>query len=169
MAIAWEILYYKGAFEPVKEGGGEWPDMQISNFKLEAGEFNKIKQILGSLQRKTQVDAVFLINRNGQEITHHGQADSIDVLALSSLAASNLAATFGLASIIGETEFERIYLRGRRHSILISPAGEYALLLFVIRIENERAVNIRNLRQAVLVLSDVLNKCTKRFNVVDEV
>ncbi len=143
--------------------------MEISNFRLEAGEFRKIQQILASLAEKTHVDAVFLINRNGQEITHHGDSDSIDVLALSSLAASNLAATFGLASVIGESEFERIYLRGRRLSVLVCPAGEYALLLFILKVENEKALNIRNLRQAALVLQDVLKKCTKRINVADEV
>ncbi len=143
--------------------------MDISNFKLEAGEFRKIQQILASLAEKTRVDAVFLINRNGQEITHHGRADSIDVLALSSLAASNLAATFGLASVIGEAEFERIYLRGEDRSVLISPAGDYALLLFILKVENEKELNIRNLKQAALVLQDVLKKCTKRVQVVDEV
>ena len=143
--------------------------MEISNFRLEAGEFRKIQQILASLAEKTKVEAVFLINRNGQEITRHGNSDSIDVLALSSLAASNLAATFGLASVIGEAEFERIYLRGRRLSVLVCPAGEYALLLFILKVENEKALNIRSLRQAALVLQDVLKKCTKRINVADEV
>lgn len=143
--------------------------MQIWNFKLDRGEFSKIQQILSSLAEKTQVDSVFLINRNGQEIAHQGDADAIDALALASLAASNLAATFGLATLVGEDEFDRIYLRGRRLSILVCPAGRHALLLFVIQARNEHKLDVRNLKQAALVLEDVLKKCTKRVEVVDGV
>lgn len=141
--------------------------MQIWNFKLDRGEFKKIQQILSSLAAKTQVESVFLINRNGQEIAHEGDAESIDAMALASLAASNLAATFGLASLVGEEEFDRIYLRGRRLSILVCPAGQYALLLFVIQASKEHLLDVRNLKQAALVLDDVLKKCTKRVEVVD--
>ena len=142
--------------------------MDISNFKLEAEEFNKLQQILSSLLSKTNVDAVFLINRNGQEITHRGETDGIDAVALSSLAASNLAATFGLATILGEDQFERVYLKGEKNSILICPAGEDALLLFAVRDAKAKHIDLRNLKQAVLVLADVLKKCTTRVKVIDK-
>ncbi len=164
-----KILYYMEAFDRVKEWAGCAGHMQIWNFKLDRGEFSKIQQILSSLAKKTQVDSVFLINRNGQEITHEGDSASIDILALSSLAASNLAATFGLATMVGEQEFERIYLRGRHLSILICPTGQHALLLFVIQANKEYKLDIRNIKQAALVLEDVLNKCTNRIEVVDGV
>ncbi|RPJ85647.1 MAG: roadblock/LC7 domain-containing protein, partial [Acidobacteria bacterium] len=83
--------------------------MEIPNFKLEAEEYEKILLVLASLHQKLKADSVFLINRTGQEIAHEGSSNRFDVQALSSLAASNLAATFGLASVIGEREFERIY------------------------------------------------------------
>ncbi len=164
-----KILYYMGALERVKERAGCAEQMQIWNFKLDSDEFGKIQQILASLAEKTRVESVFLINRNGQEIAREGNTDSIDTLALSSLAASNLAATFGLASLVGEGEFERVYLRGRDFSILICPAGQHALLLFVIQAANEHKLDVRNLKQASLVLEHVLQKCTNRVEVVDGV
>lgn len=139
--------------------------MEISNFKLEATEYRKIVFILSSLQERVQANAIFLINRNGQEIAKHAQEDSLDVQALSSLAASNLAATFGLAALIGENEFERIYHKGEKNSILINPVGEYALLLLIVQVKNERSLDLTRVRQAVLVLTDILKKCTQRIRV----
>lgn len=139
--------------------------MEISNFKLETREYDKILFILSSLHEKLKADAVFLINRNGQGIANQGEVDSVDIQALSSLAASNLAATFGLAKLIGEGEFERIYHKGEKNSILINPIGEYALLLLVIQVKNEKGLDLKSLNQAALILEDILGKCTKRVKV----
>jgi predicted regulator of Ras-like GTPase activity (Roadblock/LC7/MglB family) len=135
--------------------------MEISNFRLESDEYNKIVRILSSLAEKGGFTSVFLINRNGHKIAHHGESETVDEQALSSLAASNLASTYGLAQLLGEGEFERIYHRGREKCILICPAGEFALLLFVIPVDNDRPMMIGNLKPAVLVLEDVLKKTSR--------
>ncbi|MFQ5738217.1 MAG: roadblock/LC7 domain-containing protein [Acidobacteriota bacterium] len=142
--------------------------MEITNFKLEADAYRKILRILSSLCENSKVESVFLINRNGQEIARHGEAASLDVQALASLAASNLAAALGLTSLVGETDLERVYQRGERFGVLVTPAGEYALLLLVIEVKNERTLDARNLKQAVLVLADILSKCTQRVEVTEE-
>lgn len=139
--------------------------MEISNFKLETREYDKILFILSSLHEKLKADAIFLINRNGQGIANQGEVDSVDIQALSSLAASNLAATFGLAKLIGEGEFERIYHKGEKNSILINPIGEYALLLLIVQVKNEKSLDLKSLNQAALILEDILGKCTKRTKV----
>lgn len=139
--------------------------MEISNFKLESAEYEKILFIISSLQDRLKAETVFLINRNGQEIAGQGEHNSLDIQALSSLAASNLAATFGLATLIGEGEFERIYHKGEKNSILINPVGEYALLLLVIQVKNEKHIDLKSLKQAALILEDILKKCTKRMRV----
>ena len=142
--------------------------MEISNFKLEAEEFNKIQRVLSSVLEKSRVEAVYLINRNGQGIANEGNMGLVDEQALATLAASKLAATHGLANILGEEEFHIEYLRGRHLSVLISPAGKHALLLFVTQLANEKKLNVWNLKQAVLVVDDVLRKCAGRTKVVDE-
>ncbi len=142
--------------------------MEISNFKLEAEEFGKIERVLSSVLEKSRVEAVYLINRNGQAIATEGNLDLVDQQALATLAAGKLAATFGLAAILGEEEFHIEYLRGRRISVLISPAGQHALLLFVTQLANEKKLNVWNLKQAVLVVDDVLKKSAGRTRVADE-
>ncbi len=136
--------------------------MEIPSFKLESEEYEKILFVLSSLHQKLSTRLVFLINRNGQEIGHDGEVGDLDVQALSSLAASNLAATFGLASIIGEQEFSRIYHKGERTSILITPIGEYAFLLFLATEFSEGEGELRSLKQAVMILDDILAKCVKK-------
>lgn len=134
--------------------------MEIPNFRLAADEYEKIVFILKHLQDKLHSESIFLINRNGQKIADHGNARDIDTQALSSLAASNLAATFGLASLIGENEFERIYHQGEVNSILINPVGHYAMLLMVFDVRNGQRIDFTSLKQAALILEDVLSKCT---------
>jgi len=142
--------------------------MDITNFRLEEGEFDKIQRILSSLCDMSRLDAVFLINRNGQEIARHGNADGIDIVAMSSLAASNMAATYGLANILGEEAFSRVLLKGLQHNVLISPAGDEALILSLLATDREKEFSLQRLTQASLVLGDVLKKCTSRDKVIEE-
>ncbi|MGH9340321.1 MAG: roadblock/LC7 domain-containing protein [Acidobacteriota bacterium] len=136
--------------------------MEISNFRLESEEYEKILFILSSLQQKSNASSIFLINRNGQQIAQEGVADGLDVQSLSSLAASNLAATFGLARLIGEREFERVYHKGDKRSILINPIGEYAFLLLLVEVNSENHVDPKSLNQASLILGDILRKSDER-------
>lgn len=137
--------------------------MEIPNFKLEAGEYEKILLVLSSLTQKLKADSVFLINRTGQEIAHDGNSHKLDIQALSSLAASNVAAIFGLASLLGEREFERIYHKGEKTSILLSPIGEFAFLLFLLKGIEEKEIDLKAIKRASLILEDVLKKCSRRL------
>jgi predicted regulator of Ras-like GTPase activity (Roadblock/LC7/MglB family) len=140
--------------------------MDITNFKLRPEEFGKIQLILLSLTERAGVEAIFLINRNGQEIAHSGGVDRVDIVALASLAAGSLAATSSLAGLLGESDFERIYLSGKRTSVLVTPAGEHSLLVSLIRAGGRP--DLKKLKQAALVLEHILSKCTERVKVADE-
>ena len=79
--------------------------MSSDNFNLHETEFQRIRDILSKMQSELRAQLVLLINRSGQPIVISGAADNIDCTALASLAAANLAATDGLANIVGEREF----------------------------------------------------------------
>jgi predicted regulator of Ras-like GTPase activity (Roadblock/LC7/MglB family) len=136
--------------------------MEIPNFKLEVEEYEKILFILSSIHQKLAAESVYLINRNGQEIASQGGSNQMDIQAVCSLAASNLAATFGMASLIGEREFERIYHMGEKTSILMTPIGEHAFLLFLLDANKEADYDFRSLKQAGMILDDILAKCKRR-------
>jgi predicted regulator of Ras-like GTPase activity (Roadblock/LC7/MglB family) len=132
--------------------------MEVPVLKLHHDEFEKIEFILSSLRDKCSASSAFLISRSGQEVAYQGDRDSLDKEAISSLAAGNLAATFGLASLIGESGFERIYHRGRKTSLLISPVGEIALLLLVLPNQDREREAFTKLGQFVMLLRDLLER-----------
>ncbi len=135
--------------------------MEVPNFRIGTGEYEKIEKILSRLYERLRAQSVCLINRNGQDIAHTGGFDGLDIQSLASLAASNLAATFGLAALIGESEFQRIYHRGRQRSIVITPVANLALILVVLPVDREDSRDYRSLGQAALILQDVLRRCAK--------
>ncbi len=72
----------------------------------------------------------FLVDRDGQEIASQGEVGSLDTTSLASLAAGNVAATGGMAQLIGEKEFPTLSHEGERESIHICVNG--LLLLMVV-------------------------------------
>ena len=86
--------------------------------------------ILRDLWRDANARAVFVIDRNGMELSSAGEVTEFDSTSLASLAAGNVAATDGLARLIGEREFSVLFHEGRRDHIHISVvAGHYILLI----------------------------------------
>lgn len=86
--------------------------------------------ILRDLWRDANARAVFVIDRNGMELSSAGEVSEFDSTSLASLAAGNVAATDGLAKLIGEREFSVLFHEGRHDHIHISVvAGHYILLV----------------------------------------
>jgi hypothetical protein len=90
-----------------------------TTFNLHELEYQRIHAIIAKIQRELCAELVLLISRSGQPIVISGSAQNIDCTALSSLAAANLAATDGLANIVGEKEFSVLVHEGRRRSLFI--------------------------------------------------
>jgi len=91
-----------------------------NNFNLQERESARIKAVLAGLHKELQAELVLLISRSGQPVVIAGTDKNTDCTALASLAAANLAATDGLANIVGEKEFSVLVHQGRRHSLFIS-------------------------------------------------
>ncbi len=89
-------------------------------------EFNQIKTIISKLRVDANAKVVFLVDKNGQQIAAHGEIENLDTTSLASLTAGNVAATDGLARLIGEKEFSILFHEGeqRQHPHLDrGPAG----------------------------------------------
>ena len=70
-------------------------------------EFNQIKTILAKLRTDSNAQVVFLVDKNGQLIASAGDTHEIDTTSLASLTAGNIAATGGIARLLGETSESR--------------------------------------------------------------
>ena len=94
-------------------------------------EFQRLDQALKKLRSEANARAIFLIDRTGQQIASAGEIDQFDTTSLASLTAGNVAATDGLAKLIGEREFSVLFHEGKRDHIHISIVAKRAILLVI--------------------------------------
>ena len=92
-------------------------------------QFQQLKLILGKLRLESFSRVVFLVDKNGQQIATHGDVGDLDTTSLASLAAGNVAATGGMARLIGEKEFPTLSHEGERESIHICIIGRVLLVV----------------------------------------
>jgi predicted regulator of Ras-like GTPase activity (Roadblock/LC7/MglB family) len=92
-------------------------------------QFQQLKLILGKLRLESFSRVVFLVDKNGQQIASHGDLGDLDTTSLASLAAGNVAATGGMARLIGEKEFPTLSHEGERESIHICIIGRVLLVV----------------------------------------
>ena len=92
-------------------------------------QFTQLRLILGKLRLDSFSRVVFLVDKNGQQIAAQGDHGDLDTTSLASLAAGNVAATRGMARLIGEKEFPTLSHEGERESIHICIIGRVLLVV----------------------------------------
>ena len=136
--------------------------MSSQTFNLHELESRRIQGILAKIQRELKAELVLLISRSGQPIAISDSAKSIDSTALSSLAAANLAATDGLANIVGETEFSVLIHQGRQRSIFISDLLKKFSLVLVFDASASAGLIRYKCKRTTLLLEDVIRDSQRR-------
>ncbi len=96
---------------------------------LREQQYHQIKAVLARLRMDSSAKVVFLVDKDGQEIASQGEVGSLDTTSLASLAAGNVAATGGMAQLIGEKEFPTLSHEGERESIHICVIGRLLLMV----------------------------------------
>src|ERR1700730_12870914 len=94
-------------------------------------EFNQIKQVISKLRIDANAKVVFLVDKNGQQIAAVGDLTMLDTTSLASLTAGNVAATDGLARLIGEKEFSILFHEGEKDNIHISIVAQRVILVVI--------------------------------------
>src|SRR5436189_2868759 len=110
---------------------------------LRERQYHQIKAVLARLRLDSDAKVVFLVDKDGQEIASQGELGAIDTTSLASLAAGNVAATGGMAQLIGEKEFPTLSHEGERESIHISVIGR---LLLVVMFDERSSLGLVKLR-----------------------
>src|SRR5512140_3381423 len=103
----------------------------MSDFILFDEEFHQIKDVIGRLKADAQAKVVFIVDKNGQQIAAVGEMDTLDTTSLASLTAGNVAATDGLARLIGEKEFSILFHEGEKDNIHISIVARRVILVVI--------------------------------------
>jgi predicted regulator of Ras-like GTPase activity (Roadblock/LC7/MglB family) len=105
--------------------------MTLPDLVLYDEEFRSIKESLHRLASDANANVVFLVDKNGQQIAAVGDLESLDTTSLASLTAGNVAATDGLARLIGEKEFSILFHEGERDNIHISIVAQRVILVVI--------------------------------------
>src|SRR4029453_13025386 len=105
--------------------------MTLPDLVLYDEEFRKIKESLNRLASDANANVVFLVDKNGQQIAAVGDLQTLDTTSLASLTAGNVAATDGLARLIGEREFSILFHEGEKDNIHISIVAQRVILVVI--------------------------------------
>ena len=94
-------------------------------------DHHRFVSVLDCLRQEANSKFAFLVDKSGQQIASSGELDAADPTALASLVAGNVAATEGLAQLIGEDEFSTLFHEGQKDSLHISLISDRIILLVI--------------------------------------
>jgi predicted regulator of Ras-like GTPase activity (Roadblock/LC7/MglB family) len=129
-------------------------------------EFDRIKLLLDTLRMDASAKIVFLVDKNGQQIAAVGEVNLVDATSLASLTAGNVAATDGLAKLIGEKEFSILFHEGRKDNIHISIVGQRLILVVIFDERSSLGLVRLRVRKASAEMERVLNDMETKSQMV---
>jgi len=94
-------------------------------------DYQKILVVIQQLVRDANAKGVFVVDKNGQLVAEAGEVRGIDTTSLASLTAGSIAATGGLAKIIGEEDFPVHFHQGARDNLHITLVAKRIILVVV--------------------------------------
>ncbi|MFP6606442.1 MAG: roadblock/LC7 domain-containing protein [Myxococcota bacterium] len=102
-----------------------------SQLEMLEDDFRKIVAVSARLARDANAKGVFVVDQAGQLIAETGEMRGIDSTSLASLTAGCIAATGGLAKIVGEEEFPIHFHQGRRDNLHMTLVGSRMILVVI--------------------------------------
>jgi len=94
-------------------------------------DFNKVLAVIQRLVQDANAKGVFVVDKAGQLVGQAGEMQGIDSTSLASLTAGCIAATGGLAKIVGEEEFPTHFHQGQRDNLHITLVGPTMILVVI--------------------------------------
>jgi predicted regulator of Ras-like GTPase activity (Roadblock/LC7/MglB family) len=125
-------------------------------------EFEQLQEIIARLQHDSSSKVVFLVDKNGQQIAASGDVRSIDATSLASLTAGNVAATDGLAKLIGEKEFSLLFHEGEKDNLHISIVGKRGILVVIFDQSSSLALVRLRVKKASRELQEIFERVEER-------
>jgi predicted regulator of Ras-like GTPase activity (Roadblock/LC7/MglB family) len=142
--------------------------MARADMEVHEEDFQRLQEVLGRLREHTHARAVLLIDKSGQPIATTGSFDDLDTTSLASLTAGNVAATDGLAKLIGEREFSVLFHQGEKDHIHISLAGERAIILVLFDDRSSLGIVRLRAKQAGAELAEIFADMAARSSRGDD-
>ncbi|MEE9279387.1 MAG: roadblock/LC7 domain-containing protein [Myxococcota bacterium] len=125
-------------------------------------DHKKLVAVSERLTHDANAKAVFLIDRNGQLVTEAGELKGIDTTSLASLVAGNVAATTGLAKVIGEPDFPIHFHQGERDNVHITLVAQRIILVVIFDERSSLGLVRLRVKKAGQKLSSIFDEIFKR-------
>lgn len=136
--------------------------MALSDLVLYEEEFKQLEDALSRLRQESNSRAVFLIDKNGQQLAAAGETENFDTTSLASLTAGNVAATDGLAKLIGEGEFSVLFHEGQQEHIHTSKVGVRTILVVIFDDRSSLGLVRLRVKRATLELEKIFGSMAGR-------
>jgi len=137
--------------------------MSPADLVLFEEDFRALNQILRRLRHDSAASVVLLVDKNGQRIASVGDVEALDMTALASLTAGNVAATDGLARILGEREFSVLLHEGEKENIHVSIVARRVILVVIFGDRSALGLVRLRVRQAGAELERAFAEITERM------
>lgn len=126
-------------------------------------EFRKIDSELQKLYQQSNAKVVFLVDKNGQLIASAGETRDIDTTSLASLTAGNIAATGGIARLLGEKEFTILFHEGEKDNIHISLVGQRIILVVIFDQRSSLGLVRLRVKKATASLASIFDEINEKL------
>jgi predicted regulator of Ras-like GTPase activity (Roadblock/LC7/MglB family) len=137
--------------------------MSPADLVLYEEDFRRLQQILRRLRQESGASVVLLVDKGGQRIASVGDVEALDMTALASLTAGNVAATDGLARILGEREFSVLLHEGEKENIHVSIVARRVILVVIFGDRSSLGLVRLRVRQAGAELERAFVEITERM------
>ena len=105
--------------------------MSDTAWVLHEADFQLIQTELTRLQDMANAKVTFLVDKDGHLIASAGDSRNLDTTSLASLTAGNIAATGGIAKLLGEKEFTFLFHEGEKDHIHLSVIAQRVILVVI--------------------------------------
>ncbi|MDJ0852278.1 MAG: roadblock/LC7 domain-containing protein [Myxococcota bacterium] len=130
-------------------------------------DFRKVLAVTQRLVKDSNAKGVFVVDRNGQLISEAGEMRGIDTTSLASLTAGSVAATGGLAKIVGEDEFPVHFHQGQKDNLHMTLIAGRIILVVVFDDRSSLGLVRLRVKKAGAQLAKVFEEIQKKAEQAD--
>ncbi len=105
--------------------------MQDTQLIMHEEDIQRVLAVIRRLVKDANARGCYVVDRNGQLIGEAGEMQGIDTTSLASLTAGCIAATCGLAKIVGEDEFPVHFHQGQKDNLHITLVPKRIILVVI--------------------------------------